>query len=176
MTVEVRSFATFREAIGEKSIDRDYDDMTVRDALEALESEFDGLAGELLEGDGVRPHVNVLLDGREVAYTDDGLETVLEDGDRISVFPPVAGGATREKAFRGISMRLARRYLENLGGTVVDDETVESDEWTASLSAESVNVGGSLSLTEITVRFEGDDDVLEDVVERFSRKAMRAGG
>jgi len=27
----------------------------------------------------------------------------------------------REKSFRGISIRLARNYLESLGGTAVDD-------------------------------------------------------
>jgi len=33
-----------------------------------------------------------------------------------------------------------------------------------------------MSLTPIHVRFEGDDDRLDEMVERFSKKAMRAGG
>lgn len=83
---------------------------------------------------------------------------------------------TREKSFRGISVRLARHYLEKLGGTVVDDEHVEGEEWTVSLSAEKVAVGPTLELTEVTVVFEGDPDVLDSLVERFAQKAMRAGG
>lgn len=83
---------------------------------------------------------------------------------------------TREKAFRGISVRLARHYLEKLGGETVDDERVEGDGWTASLSAEKVSIGPTLKLTEVTVVFEGDPEALEDLIDRFSQKAMRAGG
>nr|WP_206674344.1 MULTISPECIES: hypothetical protein [Halolamina] len=86
----------------------------------------------------------------------------------------------REKEFRGISVRLARNYLENLGGTAVDDTTVEADEWRVDLSAEKVAIGPSIELTEITVAFEADDgfgeENFEQLIADFSRKAMRAGG
>jgi molybdopterin synthase sulfur carrier subunit len=84
----------------------------------------------------------------------------------------------RTKQFRGISKRLAANYLETLGGERVDPagDRVAGDGWTAGLSAETVQVAGSMELTEVTVEFEGDAAVLEDVIERFSRKAMRAGG
>lgn len=81
-----------------------------------------------------------------------------------------------EKSFRGISLRLARRYLENLGGVVKNDHAVEGDGWSAALSAEKVSIGPSLQLTEVTVVFEGDEDVLDDLIPDFSQKAMRAGG
>ena len=83
---------------------------------------------------------------------------------------------TREKSFRGISLRLARHYLEKLGGEVVGDERVEGDGWTVSLSAEKVSIGPTLKLTEVTVVFEGDPDALETLIDQFSQKAMRAGG
>nr|WP_202593828.1 hypothetical protein [Halolamina rubra] len=86
----------------------------------------------------------------------------------------------REKEFRGISMRLARNYLENLGGTIVDDTTVEADGWRVDLSAEKVAIGPSIELTEVTVAFAADDEFGEEKFEQliadFSRKAMRAGG
>ena len=83
---------------------------------------------------------------------------------------------TREKSFRGISLRLARHYLEKLGGEIVSDERVEGDGWSVSLSAEKVSIGPTLNLTEVTVVFEGDPDTLDTLVDRFSQKAMRAGG
>ncbi|MGQ4556653.1 hypothetical protein [Halobellus sp. GM3] len=83
---------------------------------------------------------------------------------------------TREKSYRGISVRLARHYLEKLGGDVVGDERVEGEGWTATLSSEKVSIGPTLSLTEVTVAFEGDPAALDSLIERFSRKAMRAGG
>ncbi|MDS0473823.1 hypothetical protein [Natrinema sp. 1APR25-10V2] len=85
--------------------------------------------------------------------------------------------ATRlERSFRGISERLAIRYLTNLGGEQVTEDTVEGDDWTATLSSEKVGVGPSLQLTEVTVAFEGAEDTLEPLVEQFAQKAMRAGG
>ncbi|PSP56062.1 hypothetical protein BRC82_02700 [Halobacteriales archaeon QS_1_67_19] len=86
-----------------------------------------------------------------------------------------------EKSYRGISERLARHYLSNLGGEIEGgdpegDGDVVADDWRASVSSETVEVGPSVELTEITVVFEGDAAALDDLVEDFSRKAMRAGG
>lgn len=90
----------------------------------------------------------------------------------------------REKSFRGISVRLAVKYLENLGGEALEeaalddgvDATVVGDDWQATLTSESVEIGPTMELTEVTVVFEGDSDRLDELDERFSRKAMRAGG
>ncbi|PSQ50915.1 hypothetical protein BRD15_00580 [Halobacteriales archaeon SW_6_65_15] len=99
-----------------------------------------------------------------------------------------------EKSYRGISERLARHYLSNLGGEVVDeaDGTVEggdadgnakacdadvvADDWRASISSEKVSIGPSVQLTEVTVVFEGDEETLDSLVADFSQKALRAGG
>ncbi|OVE83776.1 hypothetical protein [Natronolimnobius baerhuensis] len=81
-----------------------------------------------------------------------------------------------ERSFRGISERLVIRYLTNLGGEQVDDRTVAGEDWTATFSSETVSIGPSLTLTEITVVFEGEENTLESLVEDFAQKAMRAGG
>ena len=81
-----------------------------------------------------------------------------------------------ERSFRGISERLAIRYLGGLGGEQVEADVVEGDGWSATLSAESVEIGPSLTLTEVTVVFEGDAESLKPLIEDFARKAMRAGG
>ena len=92
MSVQLRFFATFREAVGTKTITLEYDARTVGDVLVALEDEFEGLAGEILENGTVRPQVNVLLNGRDVEH-ERGIETPIEPDDTLSIFPPVAGGA-----------------------------------------------------------------------------------
>ncbi|WP_251329261.1 hypothetical protein [Haloplanus pelagicus] len=82
----------------------------------------------------------------------------------------------RERSFRGISKRLAIQYLETLGAEQVADDRVEGDDWAADLSAQTVGVGPSVSLTQIDFVFEGDPDTLDPLIERFAQKAMRAGG
>lgn len=181
MNVELRFFATFRQAVGQKTLEREFpDDSSVGDVLRELEADYEGLDGQLLENGELRPQINVLLNGREVLHME-SVDTAVEDGDTLSIFPPVAGGSeeswvTREKSFRGISVRLARNYLENLGGEAVADDRVEGDDWAASLSAEKAGVGPSLTLTEVTVVFEGNPESLETLIPDFSQKAMRAGG
>jgi MoaD family protein len=190
MDIELRFFATYREAVGSKTITREFEPgADVGDVLRALEAEFDGLEGQLLDDEGeIRPQLSVLKNGREVVHMD-GVATALEDGESVSVFPPVAGGdgldasgddeserVRIEKAFRGISERLAREYLVKLGGEKVGDHVVEGSDWRVETSAETVQVAGSMELTEVTVVFAGPASTLEPLVERFGRKAMRAGG
>jgi hypothetical protein len=82
----------------------------------------------------------------------------------------------RERSFRGISQRLAIKYLENLGAEQVDDDRVEAEDWTAKLSSQTVGIGPSVSLTQVDLVFEGDPETLDPLIERFAQKAMRAGG
>jgi molybdopterin synthase sulfur carrier subunit len=91
MDIEMRFFANFRDAVGQKTITREHPDgTTVGAALEELTEEYPGV--ELFDEEGeLREFLSVMKNGREVVYID-GLETGLEDGDTISVFPPVAGG------------------------------------------------------------------------------------
>ena len=150
MELELRFFATFREAVGRKTVVREFEDGSdVGEVLSVLEAEYDEMDGRLIVDGDLAPQINVLKNGREVLHLQ-GLETALADGDRLSVFPPVAGGTTdadaagdtaddaddtrtapavpptedgwvrREVAYRGISRRLAAHYLVNLGGHLVD--------------------------------------------------------
>jgi hypothetical protein len=81
-----------------------------------------------------------------------------------------------ERSFRGISVRLAKKYLESVGAESVGGDWAAGPEWRAELSAETVSIGPSLELTEVTVVFEGEEDVLDSVVPAFAKKAIRAGG
>lgn len=83
----------------------------------------------------------------------------------------------RERSYRGISARAAIGYLESVGGEQVDERTVTGENWRASVSEDTVSIGPSLQLTEVTVQFDGpSEERLEPIIERFSQKAIRAGG
>lgn len=91
--LQLKFFANFRAAVGQKLIEREFEPgANVGDVLAAIESEFPELAGDILDQeDDIKPQLSVLKNGREVIHID-GTETALEDGDTLSIFPPVAGG------------------------------------------------------------------------------------
>lgn len=101
---------------------------------------------------------------------------------RPDPIPLKEGWIREDRAYRGISRRLAAHYLRNLGGKLVgtDDPAeatrVDGDGWGATLAAETVSVAGSITLTEVTVSFAGEPGVLDELVPDFKQKAMRAGG
>lgn len=98
MDIEFRAFATFRQTVGQKSIVREYDDVaTVGDALHALTEEYPDL--DVFDDEGnPREFASILKDGRDITHLE-GLDTELEDGDTVSLFPPVAGGGAAARAF-----------------------------------------------------------------------------
>lgn len=177
MQMELRFFATFREAVGQKHLEREYPtSQTAGDILHELAAEYQDL--ELFSEDGeLREHLSIMRNGRDITFLDE-LDTEIGDGDTLSLFPPVAGGAgtTIERTFRGISQRAAIHYLNRLGGARVGEDTVAGSDWQATVSTDQVCVGPTLQLTEVTVRFEGCERVVDPVVADFARKARRAGG
>ena len=98
MDVELRFFATFREAVGQKTLGCEFpDDATVGDVLDELVAEYDL---DVYEDGDIRSQVSVMKNGKDV-YHLDGSDTELLDGDTLSVFPPVAGGARASSGARG---------------------------------------------------------------------------
>ncbi len=89
MELTLRFFANFREAVGRKTLEREYADGTsVGEVLESLTEEYDL---DFFEEGELRPQLSIMRNGKDVVHID-GRETSLSDGDRLSIFPPVAGG------------------------------------------------------------------------------------
>ena len=91
--MEWRLFADLAEHAGDKRVSVDGDPDDVGDALDRLLEEHPDLESRVLtDGGDVREHVNVLRNGTNVAAEEEGLETAVEDGDELALFPPVSGG------------------------------------------------------------------------------------
>lgn len=60
--------------------------------LDSLEAKFSGIKGRLCDDSGeLRRFVNFYVNSEDIRFLD-GKETVLKDGDEVSIVPAVAGG------------------------------------------------------------------------------------
>ncbi len=90
-------FADLAERAGQKrvAVDAGPGD-TVGEAFEALLDAHPALEDRVLnEGGDLEDHINVLRNGTNVLTQEAGLDTELDDGDELALFPPVSGGCGR---------------------------------------------------------------------------------
>ncbi len=93
--MQVRAYVTLRDLLGKSRFDwTPPAGATVRDVLAWLAADCPEFGRKLWDDTGkLTGYVQVFVNGRAVQYLD-GLDTPVADSDKISLFPPVAGGAS----------------------------------------------------------------------------------
>lgn len=92
--MEVKLFANLVDLADDRTIEVDAEDAsTLREALDVVFERAPALQDEVLEDDG-NPceHINIVLNGTNIAHEDEGLEQSVDADDEIAIFPPVSGG------------------------------------------------------------------------------------
>jgi MoaD family protein len=64
---------------------------TVREVIEDLDRNYPGIKDRLCDEKGVRRFVNIYQNEEDIRFLD-GLETVVKEGDSVSIVPAIAGG------------------------------------------------------------------------------------
>lgn len=79
------------------------------------------------------------------------------------------------REMRGIPFFLLREYLEELGGTAVSDERVEGPGWSVDLTRMEPFRLGSLQVGQTRLVIQIEEHLIDDFMERFGKKTLRAG-
>ncbi len=87
-----RTFGPPAAVTGVNQAEIDFDGSTAREFLKELEARYDGI-GKLLHprGEELSELIYLLINGKNILGLE-GLETVIRDGDTISLLPVTAGG------------------------------------------------------------------------------------
>ena len=79
------------------------------------------------------------------------------------------------REMRGIPLWLLREYLQEMGGTVVDDHFVQADDWNVRLTRLEPFRLGSLEVGQIRLDIAIDQDSVDEFTVAFDKKTLRAG-
>jgi len=102
--IEAKLYATFRAmADGQKSIELTEIEggTTVGAVLDLLVGRYPKLRAGFYDDEGaIRSFVAIMVNGRDIRHLQ-GLETPIDEGATLDIFPPVAGGATDLESVEG---------------------------------------------------------------------------
>jgi molybdopterin synthase sulfur carrier subunit len=92
--MKVNFYATLRQITGQKTVEFDLQNgITVQQMLDAVLRRFPQMRKELVDENGqLYGHVHLFVNGRDSRFLQNNLETQLEAGDKVDMFPAVGGG------------------------------------------------------------------------------------
>ena len=94
MIIHVTLIATFRLVAGVKSFDLDLSSgFTLLQAVRCIVERYPALRSHWVDDTGeLHAHVHVFYNGEDAANLPQGLAVIVQPGDTLDFFPPVAGG------------------------------------------------------------------------------------
>ena len=96
MKITIRSFLTMREVMGDQpALELEIGDLTLIELLNELADRFGDRFAQMVfdqAGKGLNAHVRILINGRHYSHIPQKLNTRLQAGDDVALFPPIAGG------------------------------------------------------------------------------------
>jgi sulfur-carrier protein len=92
--MKVNFYATLREIVGQKTIDFEIPPgSTIGYLIQHIAGRFPALRPAIMDSEGeLLRHVHVFVNGRDVPFLENQMDTVLKAEDVIGIFPAVGGG------------------------------------------------------------------------------------
>ena len=96
MKIKVRGYLTLKKRMGSKALlEMEVEHATLKDVLSYLSGSLGDDFTDLIfdpRSKEISSHIRVLVNGRHYNYLPNRLDTELDEGDEVTLFPLVAGG------------------------------------------------------------------------------------
>ncbi len=80
------------------------------------------------------------------------------------------------REMRGIPMFLLKEYLVEMGGEEIEENQMKGPGWSVDISRMEPFTIGSLSIGQTLLEIQIEDHAVDDFLEVFGQKTLRAGG
>ena len=80
------------------------------------------------------------------------------------------------REMRGIPFFLLKEYLEEMGGKPLNENQVQGPGWSVELSRMEPFRIGSLEVGQTRLEIQIEDHLVDNFIEVFGQKTLRAGG
>jgi hypothetical protein len=80
------------------------------------------------------------------------------------------------REMRGIPYFLLKEYLQEMGGTLEEENLIRAEGWSVTLEKMEPFRIGSLSVGQTRLTIEIEDHLVEPFLAQFGKKTLRAGG
>ena len=96
MKITIRSFLTLKDVMCDQSaLELEIGSLTLIELLNELSYMFGDRFSQMVfdeAGKDLNPQIRILINGRHYSHIPQKLNTPLQEGDDISLFPPIMGG------------------------------------------------------------------------------------
>ncbi|MGD8738982.1 MAG: MoaD/ThiS family protein [Desulfobacterales bacterium] len=96
MKITIRGFLTLRAVMADQSeLELEIGNITLMKLLHELSDIFGEQYTQMVfdkAGKGLNQHIRILINGRHYSHMPQKLNTRLQEGDDVALFPPIAGG------------------------------------------------------------------------------------
>ena len=96
MKITIRSFLTLKDVMGDQSaLELEIGSLTLIELLNELSYMFGDRFSQMVfdeAGKYLNPHIRILVNGRHYSHIPQKLNTRLQAGDEVALFPPIVGG------------------------------------------------------------------------------------
>ena len=96
MKITIRGFLTLKDVMGDQSeLELEIGNLTLMELLNELSYMFGDRFSQMVfdeAGKDLNQHIRILINGRHYSHIPQKLNTPLQEGDDVALFPPIMGG------------------------------------------------------------------------------------